>query len=395
MEKSDKIILLSNIVLVGFFVAIIFHYFCANVLGLGDPLNTFLLYREWIFSDFVWVSDATRNLAPLSKPNIWIIYFPFAYVFLFPFTLIKNILLSYFLFVSVFISFFTYLNFKFLKCKKFNKLQNFQNIFILTFMTYPFLYLLERGNFDMYLILFMTVFVFAFIKKKYIISAVALALINAIKPFSCIFLVLFLFEKKWKELFLSLFITFLLITGSFFILKGDILSQINILKTNFDILSERFLYHPLHGTTNSTSVFFALKLFIFSMKSSVSTYLLVKVYGFISFVLTALTVFFTWKEKVFWKKITLLTLYTLTVPYVVFDYKIIFLFIPIWLFINQEEKTEFDLIYTILFGLLLIPKKFFWFFGFHILSVYLNPVIILSFMGLIIFEQFKLKKIAK
>lgn len=393
MKKSDKILLLSNIVIAGFFIAIVFHYFCGNVLGLGDPLNTFLLYREWIFSDFIWVSDATKNLAPLSQPNIWIIYFPFAYVFLFPFTLIKNILLSYFIFISVFISLFTCLNINFFKCEIWNKLQNFQNIFILTFMTYPFLYLLERGNFDMYLILFMTVFVFAFAKRKYITSAVALALVNAIKPFSAIFLILFLFEKKWKELFLSLFITFLLTTISFFILKGDFLSQISVLKTNFNILSERFLYHPLHGTTNSSSIFFALKLFRFDQNLSFTTHSLVKIYSYLSIVLTGLTMFFTWKENVFWKKITLLTLYTLTVPYVVFDYKLIFLFIPIWLFVNQEEKSEFDLLYTILFGLLLIPKKYFWFFGFHILSVYLNPVIILLFMGLIIYEQIKNKKI--
>lgn len=392
MEKSDKVLLLSSIVVAGFFIAIIFHYFCGNVLGLGDPLNTFLLYREWVFSDFIWVSDATKNLAPLSQPNIWIIYFPFAYVLLFPFTLIKNLLLSYFLYTSIFIGFFVYCNIKFLKCENLNKLQNFQSIFILTFMTYPFLYLLERGNFDMYLVLLMAVFVFAFMKEKYILSAVALALINAIKPFSAIFLILFLFEKRWKELFLSIFITILLTLGSFLILEGNILSQIAILKTNFNILSERFLYHPLHGTTNSSSIFFALKLFIFDQKLSLSTQSLVKIYSYLGFVLTCLTILFTCKEKVFWKQITLLTLYTSTVPYVVFDYKLIFLFIPIWLFVNQEEKSKFDLLYTILFGILLIPKKYFWFFGFHILSVYLNPIIILLFMGVIIYEQIKPQK---
>ena len=82
---------------------------------------------------------------------------------------------------------------------------------------------------------------------------------------------------------------------------------------------------------------------------------------------------------------------------VAFDYKLIFLFIPLWLFVNAEEKTKFDLIYTILFALLLIPKRFFLVLGpgvfkWFSLSLVTNPLIMIIFVGLIIFEQLYNKK---
>lgn len=85
-------------------------------------------------------------------------------------------------------------------------------------------------------------------------------------------------------------------------------------------------------------------------------------------------------------------------PYLMNDYKLIFLFIPIWLFVNAKEYSKFDVIYCALFGLLLIPKALILLN--HPLgiehefsnSIIINPVLIMLFMGLIIFEQFYKKQ---
>ena len=117
-----------------------------------------------------------------------------------------------------------------------------------------------------------------------------------------------------------------------------------------------------------------------------------------SLIITATILFFTQKEEIFWKQITLLTLLMCLLPYVIDDYKLIFLFIPIWLFLSNQEKTKFDSFYSILFGLLIIPKQFFILFvrahGMTQLmsfGIMINPILMLIFMGLIIYEQRSVK----
>lgn len=388
MNKEEKVFLLSNIVLVGFLIALIFHYFCANILQLGDPFNTFLLYPKWFIADIKNITDASLYLKPFSKPDSMVNYFPLTYFFLFPFALLKNYFIEYAIFLSVFLCFFSYQNYKNFSCKGFSKLQIFQNIFILTFMTYPFLYLLERGNLDMLLIILLTFSIYAFFNKKYLKSSILLAIINSIKPFCLPFLLLFIYEKRWKELIINISITTLLVIGGFLFLHDNFLTQIAGFKTNLALYEQEFLYHPLNGTSTCSSLFQSLKLIYYHV-GIIATPFLVKIYGFILFLGTLFTTYFAWKEAVFWKKIALLTLYMSVFPYIIFDYKLIFLFIPLWFFVNSEEKSRFDLIYTIFFGLLLIPKKQLIFFPINDFSTIANPVILLCFMGLIIFEQLK------
>lgn len=404
MDKSQKTTLLATIILAGFALGVIFHYALGFYAHLGFPFNTFIWSPNLVFSDFTDVSAAVKNFAPFQKPIWYINYFPLAYILLFPFTFIKNKTLGYLLFLSIFLVFWIIFNVKTFKCEELNKLQNLQNIFILTYASYPFLMIVDRGNFDMMLFILFATFIYYFKREKYLLSAVLLAVFNGIKPFMAIFLVLFLFKKKFKELIFSLIISFLLVVGGFMLLKGEFWHQIIVFITNITACKYIYLLDTSFSNGNglfaNSSLFMPLKLSVFylNLQNVITGILLVKIYSVLSFVITLTTVFFTWKEKVFWKQVSLLTLCALTTPYIMIDYKLLFLFIPLGLFINTKEKTKFDLIYTILFGLLLIPKNITimlplaWGAQFS-LSVILNPLIMLTFIGLIIFEQFYVKKI--
>jgi hypothetical protein len=48
-------------------------------------------------------------------------------------------------------------------------------------------------------------------------------------------------------------------------------------------------------------------------------------------------------------------------PHISVDYKLLHLFIPLFLFINFNKKGKFDLFYIIIFALLLIPKDYYMF----------------------------------
>ena len=51
----------------------------------------------------------------------------------------------------------------------------------------------------------------------------------------------------------------------------------------------------------------------------------------------------------------------LLLPHISADYKLIYIFIPMFMFINSDKKSRFDLFYVIMFGLLLIPKDYYQF----------------------------------
>jgi hypothetical protein len=51
----------------------------------------------------------------------------------------------------------------------------------------------------------------------------------------------------------------------------------------------------------------------------------------------------------------------LVLPQLSGDYKLIHLFIPLFLFFNAQKSSRLDWLYALMFGLLLIPKDYYWF----------------------------------
>ncbi len=398
MEKSRKITLLATIVLVGFVWAVVFHYFLGFYFHVPYPFNTFLSMPKDFFGDFLFTLPDVKRFVPYSQIDGWMVYFPLAYILLIPFAYIKNKILASFIFAFGFVFFLIFMNIKFLYAKNLMKVENFRNIFIMTFLSYPFLYMIDRGNLDMYLFMVFVGFVYLFKSKKYLLSAVLIGLANAMKPFSALFLILFLFKKRYKEFFLSLFLTLILVIGGFLFFKGGFFNQVHIYHANLVMFKKLWIYDKERGLLQCSSLFSALKFLLCSYKQIISSSLLEKIYSYLGFIITSIIIFFAYREKTYWKTVTLLTLHMLLVPYIICDYKLIFLFVPIWLFANAEEKTRFDKVYTILFGLLLIPKKIFmlWI---HIgtvsqlvtYGVIINPILMILFIGLIIYEQFSKK----
>lgn len=402
MNKSEKVLILTTIILVGFAISVFFHYILGFYVGLGHFFNTFLSVPETFYSDFSGPLAHLKNLQPYAPPANWQNYFPLSFVFIYPLVFIKNTFFAYLIMLSAFLASLLWANIKYLSCADLNKIQNFKNIFVITFLSYPFLYLVDRGNLDMLIFIFLAAFACLFNAEKYKLSALCLAVANAMKPFPFLFLILFLVKKKYKEFFLSLVLTILFIIGGFMFFKGSVLSQFNVLIQSWKGMTNGyvFLNDNSCGMVNGSSLFMLLKLICCQITKTpiISTHLLLKIYNIFSFFALIFMVYFISKEKSYWKKLSLLSLYMVLIPTFIYDYKLMFLFIPLWFFVNAEEKSKYDLIYVVLFGLLLLPKyfvipTFLWGIeglGFSI-SLILNPVIMILFTGLIIFEQLKNK----
>ena len=225
MEKSQKILILSCIVLVGFFVSVAAYYYIGGALKLDYPFNNFLYPPNRAFTDFTEILPRIKDLQPYTPPANWQNYFPLTFILILPFTIFENLYMAYFVFAGSFLTLFLYLNAKIFNSPDLSRVANFQNVFVLTFLSYPLICLIDRGNLDMLVFPCFAAFVYFFKKEKYQYSALFLAVINAMKPFSLLFLAMFLFKKRYREFFLCCGTTFLLIIGGFLFFQGGILDQ--------------------------------------------------------------------------------------------------------------------------------------------------------------------------
>lgn len=399
MEKSSKISLLSSIVLVGFVFGVFYCYIYGFYFRVPTLYNSFLYPAYAAFCDFYDPLKFITDFKFYSKLQLWVVYFPLAYIVVIPFAYIKNKFISYLIFLAGFLYYWIGKNKKELYCENLSKIQNFQNIFIITAISYPFLYLVDKGNFDMYMLILLGAFTYFFNKEKYMKASIFLAITNAMKPFSIFFVLLFLLRKKYKEAFASLALTAILVIGGFMVLHDNFLVQIvDFLKT-LVLFKDRYTYqiNEWFGMAYSSSLYMVFKLFLckYTAVPIVPIHKMTSYYSIFSYIVTAITLVFVCREKILWKQLTLLICNFLVLPYITYDYKLIFLFLPLWLFINEKEKTKFDMAYTILFALLLIPKHIVIpvhalspsMANFYSISIIINPIIMILLSLLIILEK--------
>lgn len=364
MEKSRKILILSSIILVGFFFSIACHY----------VLNLYFNQPNNLFGHFVWPIRGYfedffhQNIAFYFENNLSKAKF---------YNSIKDKFSTYIILVISFLGIFTFLNSMFFKCKNLNFHQNFQNIFVLTLFSYPLLMILDLGNLNMILFCLLGIFIYLFVYQKPLISNIFLVIINIINPPFTMFSSLYLFKKDFKNFFANITLTPILMLFAYnsfgynsFLYFKKLRDFINV--DPFEVITN------IDSLTNITSLFAVFNKILCSKYYFIEPTSLTSIYNTFCMIFIPLMLIFAWIEKQLWKRLTLLIFIFLIVPHYIYDYKWIFLFIPIWLFANSEEKSKLDLTYTILFGFLLLPKPY---------GIYLNPLISFIFIALIVFEQ--------
>ena len=359
MDKESKISLFRIYILVGFLIAIIYHYYMSTRYGFVFPYNTFLFYPDDQFMDFVNVYKIKGS-----------VYFPFANLLIYLFTLIKSLSISLNLYLfSTTISIF-FIVFKFLKSDSFKN--SFFNTLIFTFFTFPFLFLIDRANFESFVSIFLFIFIYFFMQKKYTLSTIPLAFAVSMKLFPILFLLLFIKNKLWKQIFYVFLSIFSITVLSIFILGLNFNSYLLLLSESSKFYTENYVIrdggldygHSIFGLIKGFFLFLKLRVFVPQL---LTPYLILVVIVVIYF-----SYIVVYKINSLWKNSAIIVILFCLLPYVSADYKLIHLLIPILLYINDSSglneskqgikiftyKLDFDYLYILLFSILLIPKNY-------------------------------------
>jgi hypothetical protein len=395
LERVERIRLILGIILIGFVAAVFLNYVRGAYLGLAYPYNTFLFTPNDKFNDFFNMYNLTRHLNPyfeeyFIKSN----YYPFANIIFFLFTMLPK-RYAFLAFSGLFILVFSIVNYVNLKTD--SKSETLITVFVFSLLTYPFLFLLDRGNIEGYL--FLLLYFFLSLKESRPgLSAFLLACAIALKIYPAVFLILLFSEKKFKEIFITLAWVGALTLISLLFHKGGFIENLQFIATGFGVNDAAWFVVGNQKLLSGVSLFTPLKIVldylsttifpgIYAWKGALQGYFI----G-VFFLFGLLSLYLVLVEKQLWKKTAILVIAMLLFPHVSFDYKLISIFLPMFLYINDSQKSKLDLFYVIAFALLLIPKTYYVFPNFITnsgardinIGVVLNPLIMCILLFVIV-----------
>lgn len=358
--QRKRIRIIGLFVIAGFILSFC-HYFVLSYFGFHENVFDYLLSPHGLFDDFTNVSIYIKDNNPYALRAPIASQFPFLYRLASVFAVLPG-KLSIFIFLLIFIIFFVmycWRNISFLE-----NITIMKYIFIFSFFTYPFLFCLNRGNYEVILFIFLAIFIYLYEKGMVYKSIPFLSLAIAMKLFPAIFIILLLSDRKYKAVFYTLLLAFLVTVASYASFKGGLLVNIKLHMFNLQLYNED--YARGNGGMGYCNSFFcgikAVVAYFHPQFFHAFVNLFFKPYtGFTLVFFSLISAYIFFVEKEFWKKVTLLVFCMNILPHVSADYKLIHIFIPLFLFINKDKIDKHDFLYATIFSLMLMSKSYFYF----------------------------------
>jgi hypothetical protein len=400
LDREDKIALAMLVIVVGFVASVIYHHVLAAWFGLGYPYNTPLFSPGDSFSDYTNYIRLNRDLNPYlgTSASFASTYYPLTNLVFYLFSLRsgtgQTAAMPVGLYSLLFALALVWFSSVYLKAD--DHWRYLTRVFVFSFMTYPVLFALDRGNIETLLLILLLAFIYFFQRRRFWISSVFLALAIAMKLYPLFLLVLFVPEKKYREIGFTVALSVVLTIACLMCFKGGFLANLRFLLTGANV--HTFYYDAFVGYNNlvqrGVSLFTVIKVLLIEtggiagvdMARLMSCYV---VLAAAAAVLVAAYVIFI--ERELWRMVGLLVFAVLLLPTRSADYRMILLLIPLFLFFNAAEQSRADVFYALLFALLLIPKDYYLLpktlsdDGAHDISiaVFLNPAIMMLMSSMI------------
>ena len=370
MNTLKKINFLFFFVIIGLSLSLLYH-FILGFIGFDYPFNSFLFDPTDRFMDFknnynkVIDYDPYQVLGP-SKYfyNGLTVHWPLGMTLIFFFTFLP-INISIYIYLIIFLLLFIFFIYSF--TKEYVLIDKIK-LLLVGILSYPLIFSIDRANVEIYVFILTAFFIksYFFDNKKY--GLLFLSLAGAMKPYPFIFLGILFLDKKILEILftvsLSILINFILILS----FKGSLSANFESLFSNMAIYSDWYQIgnmglsfgHTLWGVLK-ISIYTFIKLFHFNIVKSEILLFLFKPYLLTMLLLFIFTlkIFYTSKERNTSLMISILTVQMILFPFVSGNYRLLYMFIPLLIFVNEDKKGFRDYLYIILFGMLLIPLHYF------------------------------------
>jgi hypothetical protein len=383
MSRDEKLRFITKVVGIGFSIAVIYHLILGLYFKLTYPYNTFLFRPDDNFMDFIWPYTIAINPYLISRADFQ--NFPFLYAIMRVFRLFGNVKIALGIYLVIFLFIFSLSLRK--NLLKNNSSSSYISLFVLIAFSYPLLISLQRANLELLVFLFIFLFFF-FYQRNRLISSLFLSCAIALKPFPVVFITLLFWDKRYLDILITTITTTLLTLLSLLILPGGVVMNISNLLRNLSLYTQVYSIGN-EGLFFGNSLWGAMKYLVglFNPLMQVSFASLLKPYFFIAIGMFVILICLITKYKLdFNAKVLLLICAMDLLPYVSGDYKLMYFYIPLVMFINNNKPQKMDWLYALLLGLLFIPKNYINLFMVPEanISILLNPLIMIILCVLVI-----------
>ena len=210
-------------------------------------------------------------------------------------------------------------------------------------------------------------------------AAIWLGLSIAAKAYTIVYALLLLRQKRYRAALLCAIIVVLMNLASLALFKGGLPASI----AHFVAASRGSLNAGVFS--NAAYIRFSSSLYTFlvvclspwfpRLSEQVTFF---NYYNIGALLLAAILVVYLLRyERSYWRQVTLLTIAMILLPFASGDYRLVFLLLPLWMYLGTCETSHFDRYYLVLFSLLLIPKNYGILSGDRNIAMLLNPVLLL------------------
>lgn len=389
---AAKLRTISIIVFLGVFFGIARSYF-GDAATHSYPYSTFLFYPPERFSDlFNMILVCRENNPYLTTEPFASNYFPVANIFFFILSLLSKKIIIAFIFLAVFLTFYSALIYKFFL----NQIKPFFLEFVIVFFfSYPLFFNVDRLNIEVYNFLLCFLWMYFKGSNKSLLALLFLSLSISLKLYTGVYLVIYLKEKRYKEICIVGAVVVIMSVLSLFTFKGGFTNNITGMLAGLKSFTEKYAGSSL-GLQHNLSLYGMFKLITIIciklvtgklIESPLIIQRLLGLYSIATLISFSIVTYTIIKKNLSgWMNYFLLTTILLLFPHVSFDYKLIFIYIPLIAFLKESKSSGIDRLYSILFALLLIPHNYFYFYKDISVAVIIYPVI-LVIMSLFILSK--------
>ncbi|MBM4137866.1 MAG: DUF2029 domain-containing protein [Nitrospira sp.] len=225
------------LVAVLFSANLIFYYIVGYFHNEVFPRNTYLPAPITRFGDFYNMYSAWTQ-HKFAGVGYGLSYFPAAYLIVHPFTLIKDPYKSVAVFETIFVIFFVCYTYRYFPWH--NVYDKLLSTLVLTLFTYPVAFTWHTGNLEAALFILVCLFYINYSKGNIRFANFFIAFAISSKLFPGVFLVLYLRDKKFKDLIWVVFYCAILSVVPLLIFKGGILDGFDIYLSNLRASQEMY-----------------------------------------------------------------------------------------------------------------------------------------------------------
>lgn len=380
---SRKLGLILAVVIAGFFVSLAFHYYMGAVRHYPYPLNTFLFRPDDQFNDFYGnfrngktsfaTAPADRVLNPGWGSTVIMLRAWLLYTVFYPEdpseledTGAMALRIPWMVSELSFVAGLFYFTHKALRLVSQDCL--WAKILALTLCSYPVLVCLDRTNFENTVFILLACFAYFYAERRFVWSALVLGAVIAVKPYGVVFLALPFVDRRFKDIAVSLGTAGALTLGALLMLPNGVSQNLAIMRASMAAYNAIYVQGN-EGLYFGSSLYGLAKIWMYSTRFVLAGLDARGVYYFMGRVMSAYFFFSAASFAIvvallcgfrmeYWKKVALLVCCMNLLPFICGDYRLIHFFIPMLLFLCEEERAWGDGIFSLLFALLLIPTGY-------------------------------------